>query len=1797
MNRNIAYCCAFVFACFVSQGMAADGVWTNQVNGNWSDTANWENGAIAGSGGVATFNLTGTSYRVSNDLGTVSLSGVTLTASIASQLVTIAGGTNEIIAPAVINASNSSYLSFKNTTLLSSTNLLITGSGRLFLGYDNLLYGRTIISNGNVRAFNDSAFGPAPTALDADAITLDGGGLMNDANDRTLTITPNRGITLTANGGYIGAGYINAETEISSPITGPGFLGINYEHSLVILGNSTNDYTGGTQIGTQGPGVSVGPSARLQLSQNEVIPDAGGLIIAGDTAFTNTLPAGILDLNGKTESVDTLSSGPRATITSSVADQGKLVVGSQNDDSSYNGTITGGATLEKQGIGNLDLDGASLTDAGTIDLRAGVVQAGGPNLGSTTVLFNGGYLEIVAPDEPHILAAGEANVLNARMLLETNATLAVDANAGTFVFSGIATTNSVQTPEPTLTINNSNAPVFFGSSDVLSPAVLDADIASSGGLVLTNNVWLRRLPAESYILADNVNMFLDGNDQLNGGLVLSNFSATVVANTILGGDGTVTVLNGNTLSFSTLQFVDGWLQDGPENSLTMTNDFSLNDSTAVFTGEGVMTYIGDFSGTGTVEKHGSGTTLLTSSDSSLTGDIVIYDGILEAGSEDVLAGADVTLAGGALSNVDGDDLTLSSTEFTAQSGGFYVTSNDAITIESKVTGDGSIAKTGEGTLILSGTTINTNLALAVSSGSLELNKTGVADAYAVDALDVADGASVLLTGSNGNQINGAVTLSGGTLDIGGKNEVVGALSSAYSGSTVVNNGAAATLSVGAGDQDFGFVGTLNDGTGALSLTKVGAGTMTINAGSILYSGGTDVDAGTLRLMPALLPDIDGLSYQLDAVNSDTITLAGSKVAAWADSSAAGVDFSQGNTSLQPEYVQNAINGLPAISFSADIDAGLRNRMAASKSATAQTVFIVAKTTSFGEHDGIWGHSVGDYGIRGDALGTWAYPGDDGDFTQYGTMYINGTSGQNYNPAEPYILTAARSTAYSESTHAIGDYWNSATYVRSFRGYIGEVLVYNRALSTAERETVEAYLSDKWFGELPPGIAYQLDASDPSTITLDGSNVTAWADATSSGVNFSQGDSAQQPVYVENAINGLPAVRFGINGTTRMVANKSVTARTVFIVSEMKTPVSLAGVWGQSGQDKGARHANSTSWRHTGNNADEGDFTNNGMMRINGVPGFSWGSEPLHIMSGVSTSDKIWTTAIGNYWAAGSYGVVRYFRGYIGEILVYNRALNTADLERVEAYLSKKWLGYEIGSETDYALTPVTIASGAQFAVNDRDLKVGELSGTGDLAVESGYVAVTNYAGFTGAVFGDGTLALASDDGADASFIPRSLGVTILNDGTMAADLVIDSTETNLFLVGALADGLNTLGLIHSGSGTTLMSGLNSTYTGDTSIENGVASVGSIAYAQYVRFFPQMMRETEDAGQHPNSGYQISEFQIMLNGEKVEYPAGTQATSPGINPDGNEGPMKAIDGITSTKFYTGDPSKPLVIELPTPTLFNGYSWTTANDANGRDPVVWVVDISDDGVNWTTVDYQDYSASQGDITKSRQTEVGTWSMNVGSDMNVLSDMSATTVAAPGELSISSTTETVGALSGDGTISLTDGTLGINAFTNAIFSGNISGSGSIVKWGSETQTLSCALSVVGEIVVEAGVLDLEGAVLTGITNIVIKTGGELTGAATVNNDLTVTFEGGIYSGTLAVSDSLTTSGTVNLAVPEGANYPFSQLLFSYVSADQATLDALSAAVVTTLLPPGQNANVRVDDTSARLMVAPAGLLIILR
>ena len=255
---------------------------------------------------------------------------------------------------------------------------------------------------------------------------------------------------------------------------------------------------------------------------------------------------------------------------------------------------------------------------------------------------------------------------------------------------------------------------------------------------------------------------------------------------------------------------------------------------------------------------------------------------------------------------------------------------------------------------------------------------------------------------------------------------------------------------------------------------------------------------------------------------------------------------------------------------------------------------------------------------------------------------------------------------------------------------------------------------------------------------------------------------------------------------------------------------------------------------------------------------------------------------------------------------------------------------------------------------------------------------------------------------------------------------------------------------------------------------------------------------------------------------------------------------------------------------------------------------------DGGSWSVVDYRDFGDNMAQITTSRNTLVGTWSIAAAmSEMNVFSDLSATAVAAAGVLEVSVVSETVGALSGSGSVRLSGGgTLGINAFTNAAFSGGFSGRGKVVKTGTATQALSGALAFTGTIVVEAGTLDLDGAALSGVTNIVIRNGATLTGAATVNNDLIVTFEtGGTYGASLAVAGALTVNGQVKLAVPGGAAYPYYRTLFTYASADETTRSALATAVKPSSVPAGYAALVRVTATAAQLAIAPVGSVMTLQ
>ena len=104
-----------IFVC--SDMFAADGIWTNTVSGNWSNAGNWQDGTVAGDGESATFKVTAGNIAVTNDLGLISLSRITANPDGGQSAIwNIAGGTNELVSPALVNVV-AGELSFNQTTL------------------------------------------------------------------------------------------------------------------------------------------------------------------------------------------------------------------------------------------------------------------------------------------------------------------------------------------------------------------------------------------------------------------------------------------------------------------------------------------------------------------------------------------------------------------------------------------------------------------------------------------------------------------------------------------------------------------------------------------------------------------------------------------------------------------------------------------------------------------------------------------------------------------------------------------------------------------------------------------------------------------------------------------------------------------------------------------------------------------------------------------------------------------------------------------------------------------------------------------------------------------------------------------------------------------------------------------------------------------------------------------------------------------------------------------------------------------------------------------------------------------------------------------------------------------------------------------------------------------------------------------------------------------------------------------------------------------------------------------------
>ena len=279
--------------------------------------------------------------------------------------------------------------------------------------------------------------------------------------------------------------------------------------------------------------------------------------------------------------------------------------------------------------------------------------------------------------------------------------------------------------------------------------------------------------------------------------------------------------------------------------------------------------IGDGSGTDTVQLVNANQIADTSSVTFFTGGVLDLNGQSES-------------INGLVSTSLGDGAVTSSA---AGSIAFGVGAGNATSTFSGVIQDGSgtvsLTKLGTGVLTLSGSAANTFTGLtAVSAGTLILGKTAGVNAIGGN-LSIGDGSGTdTVQLANDNQIPDAasVTLSsGGVLDLNGHSETIDGLTSNSAGVGTVTSGAtgAVTLGVGAAGATGNFSGVIQNGSGTVGLTKLGAGSLTMSGSSAnTYTGITTVSAGTLVLSKtAGVNAVGGNLIIGDGSGTDTVRLA------------------------------------------------------------------------------------------------------------------------------------------------------------------------------------------------------------------------------------------------------------------------------------------------------------------------------------------------------------------------------------------------------------------------------------------------------------------------------------------------------------------------------------------------------------------------------------------------------------------------------------------------------------------------------------------------------------------------------------------------------------------------------------------------------------------------------------------------------------------------------------------------------------------------------------------------------------
>jgi len=829
---------------------ATTDTWTGGggTNTNWSDAANWNNGAIT-SGESILINLTTAATNVD-----ANFSIGTLTLNVAGDSATINNNVDLTVAGNITNNGTITLNSAGNITelIVGASGVMLSGTG-------------TVNLSNNAENF---IFGAAAADKLTNSETIQGSGNIGNgqmalANTGTIDATQSNNLIIQTSNGDANTGTLEATTGV-----------------LVLQGDTITN-TGGT-IKSTGSAVQLNG---VTINGGTLTTTGSGLIhtIGGQSATLENLTNSgnyQVDNNSTTNLVGTITNNGNINLASGGNVTQLLLSG--------NVTLSGSGTLTMSNNPENFIYGASL--AGTEVLTNNITISGSGNIGNGLMILDNTSLGTINANQsnPLILQPSAGGFTNAGLMEATTGTLILNGNTITQTGAGtIKSTGSDVQLENGVTINGgtlstSGSGIIHtlggqtgtlenltnsGNYQLDNNAITDLigtitnngniNLASVGNftdLVMNGNVTLSG--TGTVTLSNNANnriygavaadVLTVGSGQtisgagdiganqmalVNNGVIDANQATALTIDTSGGttNNKTLEATAGGTLilfgrSANTINNTGGTISAAASSVVDLQNGVVINGGTLTTSGSGLIHTQGGQSGTLENLTNAGNYQLDNNSTTTLVGTITNNGNInLASGGNvtQVLLSGNVTLSGSGT-------LTMSNNPENFIYGA-SLTGTEVLTNNITISGSGDI---GNGFMILDNTslgTINANqsnaLLLVPSAGGF--TNTGLMEATAGGTLTLDNGTYVNAVGST----QGTILANGGTVNLNNGANIVGGKLQSENGGVIQNV------------QD----ATLDGSTSTGAVTVVAGSSLSVINNSVLNIKGSIVNNGTISL--------------------------------------------------------------------------------------------------------------------------------------------------------------------------------------------------------------------------------------------------------------------------------------------------------------------------------------------------------------------------------------------------------------------------------------------------------------------------------------------------------------------------------------------------------------------------------------------------------------------------------------------------------------------------------------------------------------------------------------------------------------------------------------------------------------------------------------------------------------------------------------------------------------------------------------------------------------------------------------